>query len=127
VAYTHEQFLRALSVGIVFLPLINPDGVAWDQAQDACWRKNRNPASVDPAIPVSIGIDLNRNFDIYCSFTRFFVPGGGSASDNSSSQSFHGTAAFSEPEKQDIKWVFNTFPMQFYLDLHSPSNAVLYP
>lgn len=55
-AYTAAQVKRALATGIVFVPLSNPDGVAYDQTSNSCWRKNRRPGT-------SIGVDLNRNFD----------------------------------------------------------------
>lgn len=33
--YTNAQVKTALSAGIVFLPLINPDGVAYDQSSNS--------------------------------------------------------------------------------------------
>lgn len=60
--YTYNDLKIALAQGIVILPLVNPDGVTFDQATDSCWRKNRNPASSKPNDPASIGVDLNRNF-----------------------------------------------------------------
>ena len=54
--YTAAQVKRALATGIVFVPLSNPDGVAYDQTSNSCWRKNRRPGT-------SVGVDLNRNFD----------------------------------------------------------------
>ncbi|OBT74796.1 hypothetical protein VF21_06479 [Pseudogymnoascus sp. 05NY08] len=99
----------ALSTGIVFIPLSNPDGVAYDQSSNSCWRKNRNPASSGGSAS-SIGVDLNRNFDFiwdltwWASSVRSEV-----ASTSPSSEVFHGTAAFSEPETKSIKWVMDTF------------------
>ena len=45
--YSNAEVIKALNTGIVFFPLVNPDGVRYDQATDSLWRKNRNPASGD--------------------------------------------------------------------------------
>jgi hypothetical protein len=44
-AYSNADVTRALRGGIVFFPLVNPDGVRYDQKTDSLWRKNRNPAT----------------------------------------------------------------------------------
>ncbi|KPM41869.1 hypothetical protein AK830_g4729 [Neonectria ditissima] len=121
VTYTHADVLTALSTGIVFMPLVNPDGVAYDQSTSSCWRKNRNPSGV---------VDLNRNFDFLWDFETAFAPGLGVslASSNPSAPTYHGTAAFSEPETRNVKWVMDKFPnLRWFVDLHSFSGLVLYP
>ena len=109
--YTADDVAKALATGIVFVPLSNPDGVAYDQATHSCWRKNRNPASATPGDDLSIGIDLNRNFDFLWDFPTLFEPSVAPnvASNDPSSQAFHGTSPFSEPETKSIKWVMDTF------------------
>ncbi|KAK7409105.1 hypothetical protein QQX98_008713 [Neonectria punicea] len=127
-SYSPAQIRTALSAGVVVLPLVNPDGVAHDQATDSCWRKNRNPASATGEF--DIGVDLNRNFDFLWDYTRFFSPHAdlwAAASDEPGSEVFHGTAPFSEPETQSVAWVLDSFPsLSWFLDLHSYGGAILY-
>lgn len=128
-SWTNCDVKRALKAGIVFVPLSNPDGVAYDQATNSCWRKNRNPASATPGVPASYGIDLNRNFDFLWDFLKKFDPSVGPnvASSNPSAQTFHGTSAFSEPETRGVKWVLDTFKsIRWYIDLHSYTGIVLH-
>lgn len=115
--YTNAQVKTALSAGIVFVPLSNPDGVVCkfsltpihplgtglcalasnsridDQSSNSCWRKNRNPAS-STGSAASIGVDLNRNFDFVWDYTEKFsetaVDGDSLASTNPTSEIYHG-------------------------------------
>jgi murein tripeptide amidase MpaA len=130
-SFTHANVLRALSTGIVFFPLVNPDGVRHDQKTDALWRKNRNPASAIPGDALSIGVDINRNYDFLWDFRLRFDPAVTAAtnlaSDNPRDETFHGTAAFSEPETRNVAWVFDQFPrVRWYLDIHSAAGDMLY-
>ncbi|KAK0123750.1 hypothetical protein ONS95_008757 [Cadophora gregata] len=127
--FSFEDVRKAYSVGIVFLPLSNPDGVAWDQATNSCWRKNRNPTSAIPGNPNSIGIDLNRNFDFLWDFPKLFTAtvAPNVASNNPAAQTFHGVAPESEPETKSIVWVMNKFSaLRWFLDIHSYAGVVLY-
>ncbi|KAI0390216.1 zinc carboxypeptidase [Xylariaceae sp. FL0594] len=123
-SYTNADVLKALSAGIVVTPLINPDGVNYDQTTNSCWRKNRNPKSSSS----SPGVDLNRNFDFawdlkkWASSVRSSV-----ASSSPSSEVFHGTAPFSEPETQSMKYVLDNYPkVRWFIDVHSYAGDVLY-
>lgn len=120
--------VKALSAGIVVTPLINPDGVNYDQTTNSCWRKNRNPKSSTSGNPSTIGIDLNRNFDFawdpknWASSVANQV-----ASSSPSSEVFRGTAAFSEPESQSMKYILDTYSqVRWFIDLHSYAGDVLY-
>ncbi|KAL7783642.1 Zn-dependent exopeptidase [Trichoderma ceciliae] len=122
--YTNAQVKTALSTGIVFIPLSNPDGVAYDQSTNSCWRKNRNPNSGQ-----SVGVDLNRNFDFLWDFRNLFASSVQSSvgSTSTSSETYHGASAFSEPETKSIKWVFDTYSkIRWFVDLHSYAGDVLY-
>jgi hypothetical protein len=124
--YTNAQVKTALSAGIVIVPLSNPDGVAYDQSTNSCWRKNRNPAGGTGA---ATGVDLNRNFDFLWDFTRLFASSvrASVGSTSPSAETYHGTAPFSEPETQNVKWVFDTFSkIRWFIDLHSYAGDVLY-
>jgi hypothetical protein len=128
--YTNDDVNTALSVGIVVLPLVNPDGVAYDQATDSCWRKNRNPKSAAENSDVSIGIDLNRNFDFLWEYEKAFsrlAETSSAASDDPHSEIFHGLSPASEPETQAIMWTVDQFDgLSWFLDLHSFGGDVLY-
>lgn len=127
--YSYCDVQRALSTGIVFLPLSNPDGVAWDQSTNSCWRKNRNATNAVAGNANSIGIDLNRNFDFLWDFTHQFTPSVAPnlASTNPTSSTYHGGSPFSEAEARSIKWVMDTYSkVRWFLDLHSYAGVVLY-
>lgn len=129
-SYTHAQVTTALSAGIVSMPMVNPDGVAYDQSTGSCWRKNRNYKSATTTLVSdrSIGVDINRNFDALWDYHKHFnktIPP--PASDRPSALSFHGTAPFSEPESQNAAWIAQQHPsLTWFLDLHSISGDVLY-
>jgi murein tripeptide amidase MpaA len=127
VVFTADEVRTALSVGIVVLPLINPDGVAYDQSTNTCWRKNRNPASSSPNDTNSVGIDLNRNFPPAWDFNKSLAPGVlvGSSTDPGS-EVFIGTAPLSEAETKNIDWTMDQMPdLRWFLDLHSFAGVLL--
>jgi carboxypeptidase T len=69
------------------------------------------------------GVDINRNFD--------FLWGSGIGTVNpdgtNSNETYRGTAAFSEPETQNVKYLFDTFKnIQYYVDVHSFGEMILY-
>ena len=126
-SYTADNvraILRRLDVFV--FPDINPDGRNYSQNTYAMWRKNRNTAS-----PGGIGVDLNRNYDFLWDFNTAFAPGaqaGGTlASTNPASDLFHGTAAFSEPETKNVRWLFETYPhITRFMDIHSYGGDILH-
>ncbi|PHH88051.1 hypothetical protein CDD83_8063 [Cordyceps sp. RAO-2017] len=150
--YTNEQVRTALSAGIVLLPVVNPDGVVFDQRTNSCWRKNRNTKSAlgslsnrnssagtyrrvnGTVIDPSVGVDLNRNFAFMWDFRRLFDtrPGGNgrrgaAVSDDPGKEVFHGTAPLSEPETRNVAWLLRRHhTLSWFLDLHSLSGRVLY-
>jgi murein tripeptide amidase MpaA len=128
--YSNADVLKALDTGIVFFPLVNPDGVRWDQATNSRWRKNRNPADSD-GTPDSVGVDINRNYDFLWDFRQKFAPPVAAtsslASDDPRSEKYHGRSPFSEPESRNVAWVYDQFPrLRWYMDIHSAAGQVLY-
>ncbi|KAH9908860.1 hypothetical protein F4778DRAFT_200589 [Xylariomycetidae sp. FL2044] len=125
--FTNAQVRTALGAGIVFIPLSNPDGVAYDQSSNSCWRKNRNPAASSGS-SASVGVDLNRNFDFAWDLSKWASSVRSSvASSSASSEVYHGRSAFSEPETKSIKWVLDTYSnIRWFLDLHSYAGDILY-
>ncbi|MBX3095592.1 MAG: hypothetical protein KF812_01900 [Fimbriimonadaceae bacterium] len=98
-----------------FVPVNNPDGYEYCWTNNRMWRKNRrdNPGS-------SYGVDLNRNFAK--------AWGGSGSSGNYSSETYRGTAPFSEPESQALVFLANRIPrMDAFIDFHSYGEYVLWP
>lgn len=126
--YTNKQVKKALSAGIVVMPITNPDGVAYDQETDSCWRKNRNPESSNGAPSGrDIGIDLNRNYDFIWDFEKAFTPDVSPASNNPASEVFCGTEPESEAETKAVVWALDQYKdLTWMLDLHSYGPSILY-
>ncbi|KAK3312587.1 hypothetical protein B0H66DRAFT_506214 [Apodospora peruviana] len=123
--YTNAQVKSVLAAGIVFFPVVNPDGVAYDQSSGSLWRKNRNTKSGSSG--ASVGVDINRNFDFLWNFPKYFASSASPASTSPSSQTFYGTAAQSEPETKNHVSVYDKFPkIRWFMDVHSAAGDILY-
>lgn len=104
---------------IFIVPLINPDGREHVQSPTGYqwWRKNRSFNSDG-----SRGTDLNRNYDF---LWQWII---GSTSASPPSDTYHGSAPFSEPETRNVRWLLNTYPnITCFVDVHSYSELILYP
>lgn len=127
--FTAAQVQKALDAGIVVLPLVNPDGVKYDQATNQCWRKNRNPKSSNGS-GARVGIDINRNYDFLWDYKKAFSPNAdlsAASSDSPSSEVFHGTSPASEPETKSVVWAMDKYKnLTWFIDLHSFGGAILY-
>ncbi|PSN71559.1 Zn-dependent exopeptidase [Corynespora cassiicola Philippines] len=123
--YTNAQVKSVLEAGIVFFPLVNPDGVTYDQSTSSLWRKNRNTKSGSSGS--SVGVDINRNFNFLWNFKKYFDPSESPASTSPSSEAFYGTAAESEAETKNHVSVYDTFPkIRWFMDIHSAAGDILY-
>ncbi len=104
---------------IFVCPMFNPDGYIQDGNGDLGqadhWRKNRN----DSTPTSSVGVDLNRNWDI-----NF---GGVGSSDNPSSSTYHGEAPFSEYETDNITDWMQSRDLETYHNMHSYAGTLLIP
>lgn len=99
------------------VPMVNPDGAEYDISGKGYkyWRKNRRDNGDG-----SKGVDLNRNYD-----SGF---GGEGSSDDTSSDIYHGPAAFSEPETLAVRdFVRNRKSATMLLSFHTFSELVLWP
>jgi hypothetical protein len=96
---------------IYFVPMVNPDGVEHCWTVDEFWRKNRRDNGG------SFGVDLNRNYP--------FLWGQCGASTTTTSQTYCGPAAGSEPETQCMRNLIATLRPEVYLDFHSYGQEVL--
>lgn len=107
-------------VDLIVLPLLNPDGRehVFDPAGYQWWRKNR---SVNAGSSCR-GTDLQRNYDFVWPWTI------GNTSADPCSDQFKGSAAFSEPETRNVRWLLDTYPrIVAFADIHSFSELILYP
>jgi murein tripeptide amidase MpaA len=115
------------TLDIIVFPQANPDGRNYSMNTDAMWRKNRRTAAPNSA--ACTGVDLNRNYDFLWNFPTYFSPASGivDSTDPCDYQLYHGPSAFSEPESQNAKWIFDNFPnVRFFVDLHSFGEDILY-
>jgi carboxypeptidase T len=98
------------SVSFYVVPVINPDGYFHSWNVDRYWRKNRRDGH---------GVDLNRNYSV--------AWGQAGSSGDRSSQNYRGAHAFSEPEAQAMRTLFDSETINAHVDFHSYSQLVLYP
>ncbi len=115
------------TLDIVVFPQANPDGRNYSMNTEAMWRKNRRMATPNSA--ACPGVDLNRNYDFLWNFPVYFSPASGimDSTDPCDYELYNGPSAFSEPETQNVKWIFDNFPnIRFFIDLHSYSEDILY-
>ena len=96
-----------------FVPIINPDGFKYNEMTNpngfGMWRKNRNGS----------GVDINRNYG--------FEWGGEGSSGDPNSETYRGTAPFSEVETQAVKWFTEQHEFVAAINAHTFSGLYLYP
>ena len=101
-----------------FVPMVNPDGYIYNQTTNpnggGMWRKNRRLNSGG-----SYGVDLNRNYSYGWGTTG--------TSSTQSNETYRGTAPFSEPETQAIKWFCENRDFQYAFNSHTYANDILHP
>ena len=100
---------------VFVFPVINPDGYLHSWSTSRLWRKNRRLNSGG-----SYGVDLNRNWG--------YQWGGQGASTQQNSETYRGTAAFSEPETRAYRdWATPRTNIAAHLDIHAYSELLLWP
>ncbi|MBI3134528.1 MAG: immune inhibitor A [Bacteroidetes bacterium] len=101
-----------------FVPMINPDGYAYNESTNpgggGMHRKNRRNVGTS-----NKGVDLNRNYSYNWGTTGI--------STNPNNDTYCGTAAFSEPETQAIRWFCENRDFQFAFNAHTYGNLLLFP
>lgn len=101
-----------------FVPMINPDGYRYNQTTNpnggGMWRKNRRSNGGN-----SFGVDLNRNYS--------YEWGGTGSSGQTTSETYRGTAPFSEPETQAMKWFIENHTFVNALNYHTYADLLLFP
>jgi len=108
---------------LYFIPVLNPDGYLFNQLTDpnggGFWRKNRRNGN---------GVDNNRNYDYHINGN----PNNGSwsgpgASGNPNSETYYGTAPFSEVENQAMKWFVENHNFVMAFNNHSFGQLLYFP
>lgn len=97
-----------------FVPMVNPDGVSYSMEKSRMWRKNRRQNANG-----TFGVDLNRNYG--------YEWGNVGASNSGSSDTYHGTGPFSEPESTAMREFTIREKFQASISFHTYSELVLYP
>lgn len=114
----HTEVLDAVDIYII--PFVNADGYAFTHADggDRMWRKTRQDHGGGPDC---LGVDPNRNFDFHF--------GGPGTSNSTCSETYHGPAAYSEPETAALRDILTNKNINFvsYLTLHSFGQMWLTP
>lgn len=118
-------------VEVHIIPVVNPDGFEHTQILDRYWRKNRRANGNG-----TWGVDLNRNWA--------YQFGGSGSSGSTSSETYRGTAPFSEPESAALSSYINSLAgsvtcigdcaagnrcsdVRGHLDIHTAAALVLGP
>jgi murein tripeptide amidase MpaA len=100
------------------VPVVNPDGYEYTWTDFRLWRKNRR----NIVNSSEFGVDLNRNYSK--------AWGGQGSSGNPASETYRGTAPFSEPEVACIRDYLNArttvMPAVIAIDYHSYAQKILY-
>jgi carboxypeptidase T len=106
---------------LYFIPCLNPDGYIFNQLNQpgggGMWRKNRRNNGNG-----SFGVDLNRNYG-----SQFWGMNNTGSSPNTNSDTYRGTAGFSEPETQAIRDFCNDHQFKITLNYHTFGNLLVYP
>jgi carboxypeptidase A2 len=99
------------------LPAVNPDGYSYTWSNDRLWRKSRRPT----AGSTCIGADINRNFDY-----QWMTIG---ASSNPCSETFAGTAPYTEPEAKAVSDYVQTLngTTDLFITLHTYGQLFMTP
>jgi hypothetical protein len=106
-----------------FVPIMNPDGYQYTfQSPDTrLWRKNLRDNNGDGITQVGDGVDPNRNYPAHWNYDQE------GSSSITSSDTYRGPSAGSEPETQAIMGLFDRVPFKFQVNYHSFGPWLLYP
>ena len=106
------------SRNVLVIPCVNPDGYEYNRQTNpnggGMWRKNRRNNGG------SYGVDLNRNYDWE------WGPQWSGSSGSPSSETYRGTAPFSEPETAAIRDLLAAQPPGMSISAHTYSNLWIY-
>ena len=102
------------------VPCVNPDGYIYNETTNpnggGLWRKNRRLNADN-----TYGVDLNRNYGYNWGYDNT------GSSPTTSSDTYRGTAGFSEPEIAAMKWFAVHHNFKIAVNYHTYSNMLIYP
>ena len=108
------------STEMYIVPMVNPDGYQQNLNTNpnggGMWRKNRKNNGNG-----TFGVDINRNYGY-----QWGINNTGS-SPTTSSETYRGPSAFSEPETQAVRNFCNSHDFVASMDFHSYGNYCIYP
>ena len=123
--YSSDPEIKSIldNTELYFVPVVNPDGYLYNEKTDPSgggfWRKNRHNG---------YGVDNNRNYDYYIGGdSSDNVWGGPGSSGSTSSETYRGTAPFSEKENQAIKWFVENHNFVMAFNNHTSGHLLYYP
>lgn len=103
-----------------FIPMINPDGYIQNETSypngGGLWRKNKRDN-----LDGEFGVDLNRNYAYKWAYDN------DGSSPQTSSNTYRGPSAASEPETKAVQWLCEQHEFQLVLNYHSHGNYLIYP
>ena len=120
--YSTNDEIRYLvdNTEMYFIPCVNPDGYIYNETTNpnggGMWRKNRRDNGDG-----SFGVDLNRNYGESWGFDD------NGSSPDPTSDTYRGTAGFSEVETQLVRNFCNQHQFKLALNNHTYSNLLIYP
>lgn len=120
--YSAREDIRYLidNLELYFIPVINPDGYEYNRFLDpnggGMWRKNRRLTG-----PQRYGVDLNRNFAYQWAYDDE------GSSPDPATETYRGSAAFSEPETQIIRDFCIQKQFRMVMNYHTYGSFLLYP
>ncbi|MDZ7360073.1 MAG: M14 family zinc carboxypeptidase [candidate division KSB1 bacterium] len=105
---------------LYFVPVVNPDGYVYNQQTNpnggGLWRKNRRNNGNG-----TFGVDLNRNYGYQWGYNN------SGSSPTPSSETYRGTAPFSEPETQAMRNFALSRQFRLANNYHSYGNYLIFP
>lgn len=120
--YNTDKDIKTLvnSTELYIVPCVNPDGYVYNQGTNpsggGMWRKNRRNNGDG-----TFGVDPNRNYAYKWGYDNT------GSSPTTSSDTYRGTSAFSEPETQIIRNFCNSHSFNLSFDFHSYGNYCIHP
>ena len=120
--YATDTTVRALvdNTEMYFVPCVNPDGYLYNEFTNpqggGLWRKNRRD-NMDG----EFGVDLNRNYGYQWGYDDI------GSSNQTISETYRGTASFSEPETQAMKSFVTARQFKLALNYHTYGNHNIVP
>jgi len=120
--YSTDPHIKAIidNTELYFVPIVNPDGYLYNIGTNpmggGMLRKNRRLNGDG-----THGVDLNRNYGYEWGYDNF------GSSPHDTDDTYRGTAAFSEPETQAMKWFAEQHHFKLNLNYHTYNNDIIYP